>query len=351
MCEFGGPVRLSPVAAAPRLTVAAAPRLTVAAAPRLTVAAAPRLTVAVVPRLTIAPTPLSSREKSGSAQHELGPNIYVGLSALHIRHAPSSLLRPPFALVLKTLSDTGLEAPLSSLFSDAGSSLTRRRRHCSSSHVILFNAPFSVALFLVFLVQILSPPVLLSSPMELNRVYESTCSSFIYPRHSRYSDALKTSCNRKESLLLKTLKVKSLNDIAFSFRVTVDATPRPTVTAESSQSMCEFRGPVRLSPVAAAPRLTVAAAPRLTVAAAPRLTVAAAPRLTVAAAPHLTVAVAPRLTVALTPLSSREKSGSAQHELGPNRYVGLSVAAHLPCSVESPQASGEHNLLSVGAPF
>ncbi|CAN6885286.1 unnamed protein product, partial [Brassica oleracea var. botrytis] len=94
MCEFGGPVRLSPVAAAPRLTVAAAPRLTVAvAAPRLTVAVAPRLTVA--PRLIVAPTPLSSRVKSGSAQHELGPNRYVGLSALHIRHAPSSLLRPP----------------------------------------------------------------------------------------------------------------------------------------------------------------------------------------------------------------------------------------------------------------
>ncbi|CAF1925462.1 unnamed protein product [Brassica napus] len=85
MCEFGGPVRLSPVAAAPRLTVAAAPRLTVAVAPRLTVA----------PRLIVAPTPLSSRVKSGSAQHELGPNRYVGLSALHIRHAPSSLLRPP----------------------------------------------------------------------------------------------------------------------------------------------------------------------------------------------------------------------------------------------------------------
>ncbi|KAF3583605.1 hypothetical protein F2Q69_00026666 [Brassica cretica] len=133
--------------------------------------------------------------------------------------------------------------------------------------------------------------------MELSRVYESTCSSFIYPRRSRYSDALKTSCNRKESLLLRTLKVKSLNDIAFSFRVTVDATPRPTVTAESSQSMHEFRGPVRLSHVADAPRLTVGAAS------------------------HLTVAVAPRLTVALTPLSSREKSGSAQHELGPNRYV------------------------------
>ncbi|CAN6885260.1 unnamed protein product [Brassica oleracea var. botrytis] len=90
--------------------------------------------------------------------------------------------------------------------------------------------------------------------------------------------------------------------------------------------MCEFRGPVQLSPVATAPRLTGAAAP------------------------HLTVTVAPRLTVAPTPLSSREKSGSAQHELGPNRYVGLSVTAHLPCSVESPQASGEHNLLPVGAP-
>lgn len=51
------------------------------------------------------------------------------------------------ALVLETLSDTGLEAPLPSLFSDAGGGLARRRRHCSSSHVILFNAPLSVVLF------------------------------------------------------------------------------------------------------------------------------------------------------------------------------------------------------------
>ncbi|KAL0797088.1 hypothetical protein Bca101_068465 [Brassica carinata] len=182
--------------------------------------------------------------------------------------------------VLETLSDTGLEAPLPSLFSDAGGGLARRHRHCSSSHVILFNAPLSVDL--------------------------------VQP---------------KRKPLVENVENQSLNDTASSFRFNVDATPHPTVTAESSQSMCEFTGPVRLSPLAVAPRLIVTVAPR--------------PNVTVA--PHLTVAVA------LTPLSSREKPGSAQHELGPNRSVGLSVTAHPPSSIVSPQAFVEHNLSPVGA--
>ncbi|KAG2305151.1 hypothetical protein Bca52824_033802 [Brassica carinata] len=90
----------------------------------------------------------------------------------------------------------------------------------------------------------------------------------------------------KRKPLVENVENQSLNDTASSFRFNVDATPHPTVTAESSQSMCEFTGP---------------------------------------------------------------KPGSAQHELGPNRSVGLSVTAHPPSSIVSPQAFVEHNLSPVGA--
>ncbi|KAL0659641.1 hypothetical protein Bca4012_080226 [Brassica carinata] len=74
-------------------------------------------------------------------------------------------------------------------------------------------------------------------------------------------------------------------------------------------------------------------------------------KISIVSAPSRSAIVYPLtcLAVALAPLSSREKCGSAQHELRPNRSGGLSVVAHPPSSVESPQASGEHNLTPVGA--